>query len=52
MSNNSLAGSFARASSVRFGPCATIHMVLPLLGSGVAFLSLISVFGAVALGVH
>jgi hypothetical protein len=52
MSNNSSAGNFARASLGRLGPCATIHMVLPQLGSGVAFLSLISVFGAIVLGAH
>jgi hypothetical protein len=36
----------------RSGPCAPIHMVLPMLGSAVAFLSLMSVFGAVAAGIH
>ena len=36
----------------RSGPCAPIHMVIPLLGSAVALLSLISVFGVVAAGVH
>lgn len=36
----------------RSGPCAPIHLVLPLLGSAVAFLSLISVFGVVATTTH
>jgi hypothetical protein len=36
----------------RSGPCAPIHGVLPLLGSAVAFLSLISVFGVVATATH
>nr|WP_283826971.1 hypothetical protein [Bradyrhizobium diazoefficiens] len=36
----------------RSGPCAPIHLVLPLLGSAVAFLSLISVFGVVVTVTH
>jgi hypothetical protein len=36
----------------RSGLCAPIHMVMPLLGSAVAFLSLISVFEMVVAGVH
>ena len=36
----------------RSGPCAPIHLVLPLLGSAVAFLSLISVFCVVATATH
>jgi hypothetical protein len=36
----------------RSAPCAPIHLVLPLLGSAVAFLSLISVFGVVATATH
>jgi hypothetical protein len=36
----------------RSGPCAPIHMVMPLLGSAVAFLPLISVFEMVVDGVH
>jgi hypothetical protein len=32
----------------RSGPCAPIHLALPLLGSAAAFFSLISVFGVVA----
>lgn len=31
----------------RSGPCAPIHLAPPLLGSGVAFLSLISVFAVI-----
>jgi hypothetical protein len=36
----------------RSGPCAPIHMVMPLFGSAVAFLSLISVLEMVVAGVH
>lgn len=36
----------------RSSPCAPIHLVLPLLGSAVAFLSLISVFGVVDSVMH
>jgi hypothetical protein len=36
----------------RSGPRAPIHMVMPLLGSSAAFLSLISVFEMVVAGVH
>lgn len=36
----------------RSGPCAPIHLVLPLLGSAVAFLSLISAFGVVDSVMH
>lgn len=32
----------------RSGPCAPIHLALPLLGSAVAFLSLISVFAVLS----
>jgi len=32
----------------RSGPCAPIHLVLPLLGSAAAFLSLISMLSLVA----
>jgi hypothetical protein len=38
----------ARGPLDRFGPCATIHTVLPLLGSAVAFLSLFLVYAVVA----
>jgi hypothetical protein len=34
----------------RSGPCAPIHMVLPLFGSALAFLSLIMVLGTVVAG--
>lgn len=34
--------------SNRSGPCALIHLALPLLGSATAFLSLLSTLGVVA----
>ena len=36
----------------RSSPCALVHLILPLFGSAVAFMSLISVFGVVASVTH